>query len=527
MQSPTEEEPVARDQTENAGIAPSEISPDKFDIRTGHILCVSYLFTTWSVRADEWATAIFLAYIFPHSLLQVSLYTLIVTLSAILFSGTVGGIVDRSRRLVGIRVFLIIQKAAIATSAFLLFVTSEWLRAHDAWTYIGFSGVCSTGILLRLANIGTTISVEKDWVVVLAAGKSDFLTSLNTHLRRIDLTCKVAAPLAVSLIGISLSTPVVMLVVAAMSLITIPIEWMFMSAVYRRHPALAVSKERHDLDLSNDSLATSDRAPIGDRESPLSPTQSPGGPDQRRSALHLPAYIVQKLRKDCRNWQKFFHHEVFLSSLAVAQLYMTVLAFGPVMITYLILQGYSATFLAGMRFLAVFAGLASTFAIPRMVRKIGLVRTGLWAVWCQFASLVPAAAAFWVMEDKVTAGILLFSGTILSRFGLWMFDLAQTQIMQERVDIAESGLINGMQSSLQNVFDLGASAATIIWSNPSDFYIPACLSVGLVFSSALTFTVYALKNRGHLFHFDKLAKWDVHKIMERGRNRFVTSEPAT
>jgi hypothetical protein len=48
--------------------------------------------------------------------------------------------------------------------------------------------------------------------------------------------------------------------------------------------------------------------------------------------------------------------------------------------------------------------------------------------------------------------VLLFLGMALSRIGLWAFDLAQTQIIQEDSPNDQAGLISGFQYSLCNVF---------------------------------------------------------------------------
>ncbi|KAI9090874.1 Ferroporti-1 [Phlyctochytrium arcticum] len=477
-------------------------------------------------EAVNFSIAVFLAYIFPDTLLPVSLYAGVVTLSAIVFGSSVGRLVDRSARLKAVRSFLVVQKLTIAVSAFALFVTSQWLRISQISTYLGFVVVCLCGVVQRLANMGMMIAVEKDWVVVLSRGRQHFLTRLNTHLRRIDLTCKVAAPLLVSAFSIKLSTPVVMLIVAAMSMCTIPIEWAIFTRVYRRTPALAIAKQPHN---SPETAAPNVMSIREDSSSELpmrqsDPPSTESGRPCRVVSIWFKHSIESPVIQHIRDWRHFVHHEVFLSSLAIAQIYFTVLSFGPVMITFLLLQGYSSTLLAVMRFVAVFAGLSSTFAMPKMVGKIGLIRTGLWAIWTEFIFLIPVAVSFWIMDDKSIAGILLFTGAIASRLGLWTFDLAQTQIMQERVDITESGLINGMQTSLQNAFDFCAALSTIIWSDPSDFYIPACLSVAAVLSAAVTFSVYAARDRGHLFHFEKLIAWGLPIQVSRSRNRSVGND---
>ncbi|KAJ3157637.1 hypothetical protein HDU89_000013 [Geranomyces variabilis] len=490
---------------------PADSAPegDAFDKKSGALLCFSYFFTTWNVRADEWAVAIFLAYLFPDTLLPVSIYTFAVTLSAICASSRVGRTVDESRRLRTIRSFLIMQKAMIACSALILFTASESSRSK-AWTFSALSLVCGTGLILKLSNIGTTIAVEKDWVVIISAGNSHLLLALNAHLRRIDLTCKIAAPLFVSLLAIKLSTPFVMLSVAIVSLLTIPIEWLCISAVYNRVPALAASKHGSGAAAPDLSASTPSNVEI----MAIVPSDEPSTGAGAATIQHNPSDARPK--QFLQSWSHFARHKVFLSSLAISQLYFTVLSFGTVMVSYLILQGYSPAFLAGMRACAVVAGLVATFALPRMVRKIGLIRAGLWAVWSQAACIVPVAASFWV-SDRKGAAVMLFGGTILSRFGLWAFDLAQMQMMQESVDPAESGVINGQQASMQNTFDLLASAATIVWNSPSNFCIPSLLSAGAVISAALTFSWWAYLNRGHLFHIEKLLRWDVKNTFTRRR----------
>jgi solute carrier family 40 (iron-regulated transporter), member 1 len=48
------------------------------------------------------------------------------------------------------------------------------------------------------------------------------------------------------------------------------------------------------------------------------------------------------------------------------------------MISYLLSQGYSETFLSAMRGLSVITGLLATVTYKPLVDKIGVVRTGLW-----------------------------------------------------------------------------------------------------------------------------------------------------
>ncbi|KAJ3228059.1 hypothetical protein HDU78_009882 [Chytriomyces hyalinus] len=95
-----------------------------------------------------------------------------------------------------------------------------------------FAAVTAAGAAQRLAHRASVIAVEKDWAVVLVRGDTLLQTVLNAYLRRVDLVCKLAAPLFVSLVAIPLSVPWTMLVVTAVSLASIPIEILLIRLVF-------------------------------------------------------------------------------------------------------------------------------------------------------------------------------------------------------------------------------------------------------------------------------------------------------
>jgi iron-regulated transporter 1 len=58
------------------------------------------------------------------------------------------------------------------------------------------------GILEGLSASGNMLSIERDWIVTAASpnGQPYDLTHLNSSMRRIDLICKLIAPIATSLV---------------------------------------------------------------------------------------------------------------------------------------------------------------------------------------------------------------------------------------------------------------------------------------------------------------------------------------
>lgn len=64
---------------------------------------------------------------------------------------------------------------------------------------------------------------------------------------------------------------------------------------------------------------------------------------------------------------------------------------------------------------------------------------------------------------------LLLTGVVTSRMGLWMFDLAVTQMLQERVPLSLLGAVNGTQSSMQELMDLLGYVLGLLLSHPAQF----------------------------------------------------------
>ena len=74
----------------------------------------------------------------------------------------------------------------------------------------------------------------------------------------------------------------------------------------------------------------------------------------------------------------------------------------------------------------------------------GLKATGLLGVWLQTTALTFAVAPVWLTQlgarlpESTTAQILLV-GLVASRFGLWLFDLSVSQMLQEWIPTDDIG----------------------------------------------------------------------------------------
>lgn len=62
-------------------------------------LYISHFLSTWNSRSFEFGAVLFLASIFPHTLLPLSIYALVRSASAIIFAPMIGRAIDRKHRL--------------------------------------------------------------------------------------------------------------------------------------------------------------------------------------------------------------------------------------------------------------------------------------------------------------------------------------------------------------------------------------------------------------------------------------------
>ena len=125
-------------------------------------------------------------------------------------------------------------------------------------------------------------------------------------------------------------------------------------------------------------------------------------------------------------------HRAFVPSFTGALLYFTVLTFGGQMVTYLLSMGYNPIQVGVARTLSVVFEISSTWLVPKIMTRIGPIRTGLWSINWQVFCLLVGVVGLWAAPTSFLAASSLVVGTICSRVGLWGFDLS-TQIIIQNV----------------------------------------------------------------------------------------------
>ena len=92
---------------------------------------------------------------------------------------------------------------------------------------------------------------------------------------------------------------------------------------------------------------------------------------------------------------------------------------------------FSTTRIGLLRTLAATSEMLATWLAPAIMKRIGPTRTGLWAINWQAACAVGGITLFWFVSPTPLAAMGLVLGVILSRVGLWGFDLTVQILIQE------------------------------------------------------------------------------------------------
>ncbi|XP_030066115.1 solute carrier family 40 member 1 [Microcaecilia unicolor] len=528
----------------------------KFLLYLGHSL------STWGDRMWHFAVSVFLVELYGNSLLLTAVYGLVVAGSVLLLGAIIGNWVDKNSRIRVAQTSLIVQNTSvllcgiILMMAFLFKVQLE-SRSHG-WLLTIYILVITIANTANLASTAMSITIQRDWIIVVAGEDRSILADMNATLRRIDQITNILAPIAVGQIMTFGSVVIGCGFIAGWNLLSMCVEYLLLWKVYQKTPALAFKAgqkvEEQELNIQKDT------------------EHIPNSEDRLSEATHVTEKVVSESQKKEEpswvklmgkpfrtfrdGWTAYYHHSVFLAGMGLAFLYMTVLGFDSVTTGYAYTQGLSSSVLSLLMAISAIAGILGTIAFTQVRKKCGLIRTGFISGIAQLVSLslcvtsvfIPGSASDRtislssnlssqltegyllasisldeVSQDYLTAGIqnlknssilatkdteilpqsvplisvsLLFAGIIAARAGLWSFDLTVTQLMQETVIESERGIISGVQNSMNCLLDMLHFIMVILAPNPESFSLLVIISFSFVLMGHMMYFRYAYMSLG-------------------------------
>lgn len=142
--------------------------------------------------------------------------------------------------------------------------------------------------------------------------------------------------------------------------------------------------------------------------------------------------------------------------------------------------------------LSAVSGVLATFAVPKLLQHFSTSLVGILMIWSQWTTLLPGVVVFFFQPDWVVYMFLM--SIVISRFGLWGFDLAERQIMQESIEESLRGSVNGVENALTNLFTLLVTILGMIFSKPFQFGVLCAASITAVGAAALSFSTWVFLN---------------------------------
>jgi hypothetical protein len=429
-------------------------------------LYVMHFFFAFVSRMWDMGLVLLIAQITNNSLFLVAITGLCSALSVFLFMGGIGHYLDKTNRIVAVRVALF-SKVLFVTLAYLVCAylcadadaaaaeRSLSLRERQTMLY----SIPVLGALAGLSFCGITQSIEKDWIVVLSAKDSVWLSATNSVMTQIDLGCSSLAPLVTGILFAQLPHSVVAIILLFINAVSSVALYIYMSYLYHAWPALGHKVGVDVLEAAEEILkaesAELEYCSDDDEQYPLTQppnygataTSGAGNSNKRtdsawaadgksrlsvRSAAELTAKQSRRMSADALQMNKSTEARAetgvaddtpccghfscavcggttiggvfkdFLQSgcagmmVSYAFLYLTVLSFGSLMTVYVRWAGVSDDRLGLFRGLAALFGYSGAVLFPYISGWLGLWAAAQVAILYQFVLVaVAASSVFW------------------------------------------------------------------------------------------------------------------------------------
>ncbi|XP_072251151.1 ferroportin [Leuresthes tenuis] len=351
------------------------------------LIYVSGALSMWGDRMWHFAISVFLIELYGHNLLLTAVFGLVVAGSVLLLGALIGDWVDRNPRNKVAHASLFIQNTSVTVcSIVLMLVFSYKQRIEQIWdgwlTVVCYTVVIVLADVANLASTALTIAIQRDWIVVITGYNRGHLAGMNATMRRIDQVTNILAPLAVGQVMTLASNVVGCGFILGWNLVSLIVEFFFLSRVYRIVPALSVKPPTEDNDQAY-LERTGRRTPQGSVAQPQPQPQPQGNCNSIvhiKEITNLPLCFrrFRWLVSTCRDgWRAYYRQPVFLAGMGLAFLYTTVLGFDCITTGYAYTQGISGSLLSLLMGVSAITGLVGTMMFTRLRKTYGLVNTGI------------------------------------------------------------------------------------------------------------------------------------------------------
>lgn len=323
-----------------------------------YTLYICHALSTWNARSYEFAAILFVAAAYPEGMRAASLSGISTSLAAIAFGSAIGHWIDRgTSRLRTLVTTIIVNRLTIVSSClFWLLIVSDAEQEsssvlHGPTKTVAFSILLGLGVVESLSRKANLISLERSWVPVLCPSctESYTLTAVNAIMARIDMVCKMVAPISISwFLSAIPSMKLAIGILAVLNILSLGLEWLSAHSLWKMSSGLRAQHQS----VQRDEIQTLDK---------MDGSESPIFSLIRQILSWEPAYIY--------SLKLYFASEVWAPSLSMCITHTSILSVTGVTVVFLLDSGYSLQLVNIGQTASAFCELSSTFIIPIVVRR--------------------------------------------------------------------------------------------------------------------------------------------------------------
>jgi len=388
------------------------------------LIYVNYFCSQWGDRMWLFASALYLVHLDGGMLRLAAALGFAGGGCVMLFGGLVGELVDRYPRLHVVRVALFVQNTAVMLCAVTVGLALHYETSETEMWLKGLKTVFEILIVLfaivaQLSSVGYKISIEKDWIVVVAGNDKSLLANMNATTRTLDLFAKILAPMFVGFVMSYASLMVSAICIAVWNLLSVWVEFGLLYRIYLLVPEIQTKtlrtraaglpdpKETEAIQESADSV---EKIPNGDKHDENDDKEALETEPLRQDREHVPEESdspAEKEKRGCmktlfepfivliQGWKTYARQKVVYAGLSLAMLYMTVMGFDSVTTGYIYSNNVPEYAVGISMALAGGAGITGALVFTYLRKRNGLERTGLVAFNMEILCLVLAVASVW------------------------------------------------------------------------------------------------------------------------------------
>ena len=328
----------------------------------------------------------------------------------------------------------------------------------------------------------------------------DRLAKINSVFRTIDLATLSLAPLSAGLVFDFISNSAAAYFIAGWNIISVIFEYCLLKSIYKEFPMLA-HKSIFENNSSNEETGRTSN-------------------------------FFSKIKDGGRAWILYMKYPVRNAGFGLACLYMTVLGFDNITYGFCLQQCVTESVLGALVGVSAIFGVSGSISFPFLRKRFGLTKTGLVGMFLLVATLTLCLISIWLdgspfqadyffainstnSSDSILSSsclstnstgefsneessysfvsvAVLMTGLITARFGLWIFDLTITQLIQENVQEEHRGVIGGVQNALNSAMDTIKFILVIVLPQAETFGWLIIASYGFICMGAIFYISYVV-----------------------------------